>query len=140
MNTKIFDLNELKSDRFLAYLFLVLALTMPGIGIILKSNSNEILKFEISSIVPSVYYSVPIFLMGFFIAMSSSLPIKNKSEKEKEMFKLIFLGSFTSLILYYASTLIYYVLTIVKFNYLTSIYIYSATLSVVLYIKMKLEK
>ena len=100
---KMFDFNKIKPDRFLAYFFIVLALTIPGIGMLYSSNSDLMFKLEtFKFIAVSVLLSTPIFLIGSFCAswIVDFMSISKGIKKEPNSFVLMYLYSITTLIIF----------------------------------------
>ena len=83
------------------YLMIILALFIPGFGILYLSEESS-LKISAELIILAVYYSVPYFILGF--AYSSIKFIKKKDIKIEN---ILILASVFSLIVFYATVAVW---------------------------------
>ena len=86
------NLSTIKADGIFTYLFVVLALTIPGIGILNPINPDQTLKLDTYKlIVLSIFFSAPFFLIGILTTISiwDLLPQSKKVKEEEFTFMLI---------------------------------------------------
>ena len=61
------DFFKLRTDKIFTYIFLILALLIPGYGYLTLTNLDLLLKLNyLNVIMSSFFYSLPIFICGLF--------------------------------------------------------------------------
>jgi nicotinamide riboside transporter PnuC len=104
-------LDKIPGDKIRTYLFLLLALTIPGVGYLYLDKTQIFFSTDILRlIILSIFYSVPILIIGitFQVTDSEYEKEKNKLMEEKKDIseRLMFLSSSFVLISFFGAILI----------------------------------
>ncbi len=141
------NLEKLKGYQILSYLFLFLALTIPGVGYLYLSEYEKFLNLEFGKLMlVSIFYSFPIFVFGVVDYFFNEKGYSSRKAKSKNLKKqmdeivlaLYYISAFT-LVSFYCSLCIYFLSSIFK-NLLIIMYLVSPALIFIFRILIDYEK
>ena len=133
------DLSKMTGDKVFIYLLTIIALIIPGFGMIYLTNFELLRELELLRlIILSIFFSMPLFVFGIIVG---SVAVQEVVKKD-DFFRVLLGASFVTIISFFLSAGFYisFPNSVQKIQLKWFVYIVSFLIAVVLGIKFVSEQ